>query len=178
MAKATKGDTPTRRPAPTHEPAPLATWRAGFLVALGTTGNASQAAQAVSISRGHAYRVRAENEDFAQEWAEALQVATDALETEARKLATGAYWSYKFDKHGAPLVHPETGEPYRERVVHPGLLHVLLKAHRPELFGDKLKVEQATGSGKYDLSKLSPEQLAQLEALTQAAAVQALPDAA
>ena len=177
MAQETIGDTLTRA----HEGPPLPTWQAGFLAALAVSGNISQAARAVHLSRGHVYRVRAANEDFASEWDEALRVATDALEEEARRLATGEYVSYKFhQKTGQPLLFPEghalAGQPYFERVAHPGLLTTLLKAHRPELFGDRLRLD--TGGGPpvgYDLTRLSLDELALLEKLTAKATPPALP---
>ncbi|MVN76435.1 hypothetical protein GO988_08870 [Hymenobacter sp. HMF4947] len=167
MTQETKGDTPTR----THAGLPLPTWQAGFLAALATSGNISQAARAVGLSRGHVYRVRADNPGFASEWDEAVKVATDALEEEARKLATGYYRSYKFhQKTGAPLRfpegHPQQGQPYYEVVVQPGVLHTLLKAYRPELFGDKLRLDTGSQLPRYDLTRLSPDELALLEQLT------------
>lgn len=172
MGQETIGDTLTRA----HEGPPLPVWRAGFLAALAVSGNISQAARAVQLSRGHVYRVRADNPDFASEWDEALRTATDALEEEARKLATGHYVSFKFNpKTGAPLLHPETGQPYSERVVVPGLLQLLLKAHRPELFGDKLRLDTGSPPSSYDLTRLTPDELALLEQLTAKATPPALP---
>jgi len=149
----------------------LPTWRAGFLTALALTGNISQATEAVHISRGHVYRVREADPTFAAEWDEAIKVATDALEQEARKLATGYYRSYKFNqKTGEPLRfpegHPQQGQPYYEVAVQPGVLHTLLKAYRPELFGDKLRLDTGSQRPSYDLTRLSPEELALLEQLT------------
>lgn len=175
----TKVDSPTPAHALAHETAPLPVWRGAFFLVLAETGNATLAARAARISRARAYAVRAENPDFAQEWTEALAVAVDLLEDEARKLATGHYVSYKFRKNGSPYRYPEgherAGEAYAERVVHPGLLQFLLKAHRPEVYGDKLKLETNRPAPAYDLTQLSPEELAQLEVLTKKATPPALP---
>jgi hypothetical protein len=176
MPSATKRNTSTRTPARTREPAPLATWRAGFLAAFALTGNVTAAAKAAGIERSTAYRAKEADPSFAADWAEAQEVASDALEEEARRLATGHYVSYKFDKNGNPLLHPVTGEPYTERVISTPLLTLLLKAERPDKFKDRSLVETvAPAAPKYDLSKLTPEQLAQLEALTRAATPPELP---
>jgi hypothetical protein len=179
MSDATQCNTPTRTPA--REAAPLATWRAGFLVALGLTGNVSEACRTVKVERSTAYRARENDPSFAQEWKEAEQQATDALVEQARNLATGQYRSYKFNgKTGEPLLFPTghelAGQPYYELLYHPGLLQFLLTAHRPEVYGNKLKVEQGPPAGGYDLSKLTPAQLAQLEELSRLATPSALPE--
>lgn len=154
-----------------HESAPLPVWRAAFLAALATTGNITKAAAAAQISRARAYQVQGEDTDFAADWAEALEIACDGLEEEARKRAMGEYITYKFHpKTGRPLKHPVTGEPYFEHVASDALLTLLLKAHRPDKFKDRSLVEiNQPPARPYDLSLLSPEQLAQLEALTRAA---------
>lgn len=168
----TKLDTPTHA----HESAPLPVWRAAFLTSLAATANASEAAAAAKITRQRAYQVRAENADFAQDWDAAIEIAADALEEEARRRATGYYISYKFKKNGSPLRHPLTGEPYAERCVSDALLTLLLKAHRPEKYKDRSAVETSQAALKpYDLSRLSPEELAQLEAITRAATPPELP---
>jgi hypothetical protein len=166
MPEETIGDRITRA----ADGPPLPVWRAGFLAALSITANVSQAAKAVGISRGHAYRVHESDPDFAAEWQEALEEACDALEEEARKRAMGEYISYKFTKSGDPLVHPLTGEPYAERVVSDALLTLLLKAHRPDKYKDRSAVETTEKPApKYDLSLLTPAELTQLETLTRAA---------
>ena len=155
---------------------PLPVWRAGFLAALSITANVTQSAKAVGISRRHAYRVQESDPEFAADWAEAMEEACDALEEEARNRAMGTYISYKFTKSGDPIYHPLTNEPYAERAVSDTLLILLLKAHRPDKFKDRSAVETTiTDAPKYDLSRLTPAELAQLEALTRAATPPELP---
>lgn len=160
-----------------HESAPLPVWRAAFLTALAITGNVTKAAQAARISRARAYQVQGEDAEFAADWAEAVEIACDALEDEARKRALGEYITYKFHpKTGEPLLHPLTGEPYFEHVASDALLTLLLKAHRPDKFKDRSVVEANHAPARpYDLSRLTPEELAQLEALTRAATPPELP---
>lgn len=61
--------------------------RAAFLAALAETGNVSRAARAAKASRSRAYQLKAEDADFADEWNDALEIATDALDAEARRRA-------------------------------------------------------------------------------------------
>ena len=172
MAQVTIGDTLTR----TADGPPLPVWRAGFLAALSITANVTQAAKAVGISRTQAYRVHDADAEFAAEWKEALEEACDALEEEARKRAVGEYISYKFTKSGDPIYHPITGEAYAERCVSDALLTLLLKAHRPDKFKDRSAVETSgPPPTKYDLARLTPAELTQLEALTRAATPPELP---
>ncbi|HEX8658456.1 MAG TPA: hypothetical protein VF690_13010 [Hymenobacter sp.] len=142
---------------------------------LQATANVSEAATAAGVSRQRAYLVRSQDADFEKDWDVALEIAADGLEEEARRRATGYYLSYKFDARGNPLVHPVTGEPYAERSVSDALLTLLLKAHRPDKFKDRSVVETTAPPAAYDLSRLSPEELAQLEAITRAATPPQLP---
>lgn len=152
----------------------LGVWRRGFLVALALTGNVSAACRAVNVSRFTAYLARKTDSAFADEWAEAIEDATDALEEEARKRAMGEGVSYKFDKKGQPLRHPITGEPYAERCVSDALLILLLKAHRPEKYKDRSEVTATvTPRTEYDLGKLTNDELQALRDLQR----KALPDA-
>ena len=150
-------------------------WRRGFLAALAETGNATAAARCVGVARSTPYMAAERDPDFAAEWNEAIEEATDGLEIAARKRALGENISYRFTKTGEPILHPITGEPYYEHVSSDALLTLLLKAHRPEKYKERSAVETIVTAPAYDLSRLSPEQLAQLELLTRAATPPALP---
>lgn len=177
MSRATKRNTPTHTPQAVAA-APLPTWRRGFLEAFCLNGNVSDACRAVGIERSTAYRAKSNDPDFAQEWATAEEIASDALLSEAWRRAVVGGRSYKFDKDGFPLRHPETQEPYYEESRSDTLLLALLKARLPAMFGDKLKLDASVSTGPaYDLGRLTPEQLAQLEALTRAATPPELPAA-
>ncbi len=141
----------------------LGKWQGAFLEALKLTGNITAACRAASVARSWAYDCYAQNQPFAALWDEAIEEATDALEEEARKRAMGEGLSYKFDKSGKPLKHPVTGQPYAERCVSDAMLTLLLKAHRPEKFKDRTETTHRGAVGVVDLSKLTDEQLHQLE---------------
>jgi hypothetical protein len=173
MSDATERNTPTH----VQEHPPLPAWRRAFLAAFCLNGNVSDACRGAKIERSTAYRAKANDPDFAQDWAAAEEIASDALLSEAWRRAVEGGRSYKFDKDGFPLRHPVTHEPYYEVTKSDTLLLALLKARLPALFGDKLKLDASVSNGPaYDLSRLSPEQLAQLEALTRAATPPELSD--
>lgn len=65
----------------------LAIWRKAFITGLQETGSVTEAAKAAQISRVAIYSHRKTNPDFAREWDEALDVAADTLEDEARRRA-------------------------------------------------------------------------------------------
>ncbi|MCI1187874.1 hypothetical protein MON38_10620 [Hymenobacter sp. DH14] len=147
----------TSTPAP--EWPPLPTWRAAFLGALALNGNVSDAAKAAGISRDTAYKAKARNPDFAQDFQTAERIASDVLLREAWRRAVEGGRTYKFTKDGDPILHPETGEPYYEMVYSDALLTLLLKARLPEQFGDKLRVEQTIKQeAAYDLNLLTPDE--------------------
>lgn len=82
-------------------------WRARFLELLSEHGNVTLAASGASINRLTAYRERAKDATFAQQWELALELGADALEDAARSRA---------------LLTSDT------------LMIFLLKAHRPEKY--------------------------------------------
>ncbi len=98
----TRGDTIKKR------------WREKFLAALARGCSVSQAARLAGISRQHAYRCRSRSQTFAQQWEDAIEQGTDALEDEAVRRA---------------LAGSDT------------LLMFLLKARRPEKYRDNVRVE-------------------------------------
>jgi hypothetical protein len=149
---------------PTLEGLPLPTWRRAFLAAFCLNGNVSDAARAAGIDRTTAYKAKKADPSFAEEWAVAEEIASDALLSEAWKRAVQGGRQYKFHaKSGRPLLFPKghelAGEPYYEVVKSDGLLLALLKARLPVLFGDKLRVEQTIKQEPaYDLSRLTAEE--------------------
>jgi hypothetical protein len=62
-------------------------WRRAFLKALAHEGVVTYACEQAKISRRQAYRVKNEDPQFAQEWAEAIDEAADTLESEVRRRA-------------------------------------------------------------------------------------------
>lgn len=63
------------------------TWVLGFLDAMRATGNVAASCRAVGITTNSAYNLRERDADFACEWDNALEDATDTLELEARRRA-------------------------------------------------------------------------------------------
>lgn len=111
-------DTPQKRkrsaPQTKKKRASTIAWQKVFISTLKNTGNIRLSAQAAGIERAQAYRARTRNPDFAIEWDNALDDATDHLEAVARQRA---------------LTISDT------------LLIFLLKAHRPERFRERFEVK-------------------------------------
>ena len=124
--------TPKNKPTRTRKPP----WRPIFLAQLAATGNVSIAAQKASITRTHTYTTRYKDEDFAAQWDEAMQVAVDALEAEARRRAVEGVDEPVYYK--GQLI--DTIKKYSDN-----LLITLLKAHRPEKFRERFEHTGADG---------------------------------
>lgn len=91
----------------------------------------------VGIGRTTAYDWRADDEDFAKAWDEALEDALDKLELEARRRAHDGLIKKKFTPKGRPVIDPATGEQYYEREYSDTLLIFLLKGGRPEKYRER-----------------------------------------
>ena len=102
--------------------------RAAFLAALAETGNVSRAARAAKASRSRAYQLKADDPQFAEEWAGALEIATDALDAEARRRAMDGVETPRF--HQGQIAG--TVKKYSD-----SLLMFLLRAHRPDLYRER-----------------------------------------
>lgn len=89
-------------------------WMPAFLAALRNSGNVRASCQAAKISRKEAYKQRDRSATFRAAWDEALADAIDILEAEA--------WR-------------------RARDMSDTLLIFLLKAHRRELYGDRVQLD-------------------------------------
>ncbi|MBU0781005.1 MAG: hypothetical protein KKC72_13305 [Alphaproteobacteria bacterium] len=115
--------------------------RETFLATLRETCNVSAAARAAKIGRSTAYDWRDADEAFAAAWDDAEEEAVDALEMRARERALD-----NSDR----------------------MMEILLKAHRPDKYVDKLRSEISGPGGDaipINVSSLSDEQLAALEAI-------------
>ncbi len=106
--------------------------RETFLEALTNTCNVTDACKAANIGRQTAYAWRESDEAFALAWAGALEEAVDALEKEA--------WRRAHDGTDKPIVYQGvvtgTYREYSDR-----LMEILLKAHRPEKYIERLRTE-------------------------------------
>ncbi|RIV79561.1 terminase [Pelagerythrobacter aerophilus] len=108
--------------------------RETFLATLAETCNVSEAARTAGIGRSTAYEWRDEDEAFAAAWDEAEQEAADKLEREAwRRAVEGTDKPVTFQG-----VITATYKEYSDK-----MLEILLKAHRPEKFTDRSKVEHS-----------------------------------
>jgi hypothetical protein len=92
-----------------------ADWRNTFLTALAESGNVTLSAKRAGIARQHAYLIRKQDPDFAAQWGEAMDIAVGGLEDEAFRRAVKG----KSDT----------------------LLIFLLKAHRPDVYRENLKID-------------------------------------
>lgn len=115
--------------------------RETFLATLRETCNVSVAARAAKIGRSTAYDWRRDDPEFAAAWDDAEEEAVDALEMRARERALDS----------------------SDR-----MMEILLKAHRPDKYVDKLRSEVSGPNGapiSFNVSTLTDEQLAALEAI-------------
>lgn len=103
-----------------------------FFEVFASTANVSEACRQAGIYRAWVYEQRDKDEVFAQRWNEADEVATDALEAEARRRALEGVEKPVFYKG------VECG---RIREFSDTLMAILLKAKRRDQFGDKQSVD-------------------------------------
>lgn len=109
-------------------------WQAKFIKRLAETANVSAACKRAKCSRQEAYRTRDEDAEFDGAWKEALEIATEALELEARRRAEKGVLEPVFFqgvKAGAIRRYSDT------------LMIFLLKAHKPEIYRDKLDIKHS-----------------------------------
>ncbi len=93
-------------------------WKTKFLQSLIETGNVSASARVAGVNRQYAYEIRRSDPEFASQWEDAIEEGLDGLEEEARRRAKN---------------ESDT------------LLIFLLKAHRPKIYRDNLKLEHDGG---------------------------------
>lgn len=128
----------------TDDLTPKKEWQKPFIQRLSETGNVSAACRKAQISRVRAYELRNEDEVFRAAWDEALVMATEALELEARRRAEGfpepIYYNGK--KIGIVRRYSDT------------LLIFLLKAHDPK-YRDNIKIDHRIT----DVTTLSDDEL-------------------
>ena len=112
-----------------------------FLTTLRDTCNVSASARAAKMGRRTVYDWRDADPEFAAAWDEAEEEAVDDLEKVARDRAIDG----------------------SDR-----MMEILLKAHRPEKYVERMRSEISGPGGSpiaIDMSGLTPDQLAALEAL-------------
>ncbi len=134
-------------------------WQVTFLQWLAKKGNISAACRKAKIDRKWAYVVRDRDPFFKEAWDEALEVATEALEEEARRRAQEGTLRpvyYEGKKVGNVREYSDT------------LLIFLLKAHKPSKYRENHHHEHVVQpvTVRPDFSKLSLAELRQLRELT------------
>lgn len=118
-------------------PKKWAGWQNVFLRELARKGNVSAACRKAKVERSTAYRAR-EDTEFAAAWDEALEIATEALEEEARRRAAVGVLEpvYQAGKRvGAIRRYSDT------------LMIFLLKAHAPAKYRDNYRIEHTGANG-------------------------------
>lgn len=108
-----------------------------FLHELAESGSVTKAAKAADVARQTVYEWREADAAFAAAWDQAIEIATDALEEEARRRAKDGWEEPVFTKDGENC---GTIRRYSDR-----LMEVLLRAHRPQKFREKVTVEHEIG---------------------------------
>jgi len=121
---------------------------ARFLEDLAETGNVVLSAKMGNLDRRALYRLRKDDDEFRRAWDEAMEQAADHLEAEARGRALEGVGRQQITQRGEPIIDPETGEQYVERVYSDTLLIFLLKGARPERYRDRQQLEHVGKDGE------------------------------
>ncbi|NJK43953.1 MAG: terminase [Pleurocapsa sp. SU_196_0] len=108
--------------------------KALFLKTLATTASVSAASKAAKIDRKTAYEWRQKDAPFAEAWDDALETSISSLETEARRRALKG--TSKPVYQGGELVG--SIQEYSDT-----LMIFLLKAHRPNVYRERVSVEHS-----------------------------------
>ena len=113
-----------------------AVWRGVFIERLKATGNVTLAARGAGVSRQEVYQARNRNKTFRRQWDEAL----DAGRRPARRRGSPPRHGHQESMSGTPARSwgrsPSTDS---------SLLMFLLRAHRPHLYRDNVRVEHPGG---------------------------------
>jgi hypothetical protein len=116
------------------------TWKPQVLQAIARGMTVKDAAESVGVGRRTIYSAAEQDPAFAEGMHQAYDESADVLEAEARRRAVDGTVRKKFHD-GQPIIDPETGQQYIEREYSDTLLIFLLKGRRPEVFGDRPKVD-------------------------------------
>ena len=119
-------------------------WAPAYLTALRACGMMIRSAEAAGVSRQTVWERREKDKAFADLEEKARKESAEMLEDEAYRRAIGGVRTLKFHE-GMPVIDPRTGLPYEEVEYSDGLLTLLLKAHKPEKYRDKVDHEHTGG---------------------------------
>lgn len=129
MRQSVQKRTPTKRAAPR--------WQRAFLSSLAITANVSKAAKDCEVARQTVYDHRDADEDFRAAWDDAIEIACDALELEARRRA---------EEGTIEDVYYQGEVVGKKRVYSDTLLIFTLKGYRPEKFRDRYEFTGKDGT--------------------------------
>lgn len=119
--------------------------RTRFLEELAQSGNVTLAAQAAGSNRNTFYEHRKADDAFAADWDEALEIATDALEAEARRRALHGVEEPLVSK--GRILRDDDGNPVVIRRYSDSLMQMLLRAHRPEKYRERTETKHVGPDG-------------------------------
>jgi hypothetical protein len=111
-------------------------WTDAFLAHLAETGILSDAAAAAGVDRSNVFRRRQDDPEFAQAVEQAIDMAADKLEAEARRRALEGVEEPVYQ--GGQLVGTK-------RVYSDSLLALLLKGRRKKVFAERIEQTGADG---------------------------------
>lgn len=124
--------------------------RKRFLEVLRATANVSEAARRCGLTRRAAYNHRDADPTFRAEWDEAVEEAIDKLEREA--------WRRGVEGVDRPVTYQgeitATFKEYSDR-----MLELLLKAHRPDKYKDRVETQHTGKGGEPLLPDMTVEEL-------------------
>lgn len=116
-----------------------ADWTTDFLAALALTPSVAAACREAGISRQAAYERRKSDPEFARAWQDALDEGTDELVAEMYRRAV--HGVERRVLHRGEPVTDEQGRPVVEVHYSDALAIFLAKTHRPEVYGDRLRLD-------------------------------------
>lgn len=131
-------------------------WIESFIASLTLVPNVSEACRRAGITRQAAYKRRESDPDFAARWDDAVEVSTDDLVGECYRRAKEGCDKPVFYKGGLCGMIREYSDT---------LAIFLLKAHRRDTYGDKVRAEHSGPNGgpiEIDVTKLSDAELREI----------------
>lgn len=102
-------------------------------------GTITKACKVAGIARWTFHRWIKEDEKFARKFEAAKEVVVERYEAEAQRRALEGVEKLKFDKDGAALKDPRTGEYYIERTYSDTLLIFMLKALDQDKYRERIE---------------------------------------
>lgn len=123
--------------AKTPKQTPKKDWKPQFIAELAARGNVVDACKKAKVVRSVAYATRTSDAAFAEAWKEAVEIAVEAMEAEARRRAVDG--TLKPIYQGGKLM-------CKVREYSDTLLIFLLKAHKPERYRERHQVEHSGGT--------------------------------